>query len=67
MVALDPRLADPLILALAAKRAKERLATTPEQVVVLRVIYEGTPWGDPPEEGPSYTYYVPPKASGGGA
>ena len=65
-MALDPRLASVELLALAAMRAKERQVTAPGREVVLRVVYEGTPWGDPPEEGPEYVYYVPEPRGGAG-
>jgi hypothetical protein len=38
-MALDPRLADPVILALAARRAKERQTTAPRQRVTLQILY----------------------------
>jgi hypothetical protein len=38
-MALDARLADPLLLALAARRAKERQEAAPRQTVTLQVVY----------------------------
>ena len=38
-MALDPRLAEPLLLVLAARRAKERQVTAPRRTVTLQVIY----------------------------
>ena len=57
-MALDPRLADPLLLVLAARRAKERQVTVPRQRVVLKVVYADEP-GEPPMVGPEYVYYLP--------
>jgi hypothetical protein len=63
-MALDPRLADSTVLIMAAMPAKRHQVTAPRQTVVLKVVYDGTPWGDPPEEGPSYTYTLPPQPGG---
>jgi hypothetical protein len=60
-MALDPRLADPLLLALAARRAKARQATAPNQAVVLQIEYDA--YGDePPLKGEQYVLYLPNKA-----
>jgi hypothetical protein len=60
-VALDPRLASPLILVMAAKRAKERQAAASTQAVVLQIEYDA--YGDePPLKGEQYVLYLPNKA-----
>ena len=60
-MALDPRLADPLLLALAARRAKARQATAPNQAVVLQIEYDA--YGDePPLKGEQYVLYLSEKA-----
>ena len=38
-MALDPRLSDPVLLTLAAMRARQHQATAPRQRVTLRVVY----------------------------
>jgi hypothetical protein len=59
-VATDPRLADPVILALAARRAKERQQAQPPpgRKMVLRVVYDN-PFGEPPLPDEEYVYDVP--------
>jgi hypothetical protein len=58
-MALDPRLADVLLLAIAARRARQRQTQPPPgRRVVLKVVYED-PLGEGPMEGPTYTYFVP--------
>jgi hypothetical protein len=57
-MALDPRLAEPLVLALAARRAKERKTADAMRAVTLRVEYCDSLTGEI-EPGPSYTYEVP--------
>jgi hypothetical protein len=60
-MALDPRLASTLLLALAAKRAKERQATQPGGGVVIRIAYDA--YGDePPPGGEQSVIYLPNKA-----
>jgi hypothetical protein len=57
---IDPRLADPIVLAIAAKRAKERQqAEPPGRTVVCKVVYDD-PLNEGPMEGPTYTYTLPP-------
>ena len=65
-MALDPRLASPVLLALAARRAKERQTTAPPRTITLRVIYAAglDPDAEPEYEGESYTYELPPDAAG---
>jgi hypothetical protein len=60
-MALDPRLASPLLLALAAKRAKQRQVAASTQAVVLQIEYDA--YGDePPLKGEQYVLYLPNKA-----
>jgi hypothetical protein len=54
----DPRLADPVILALAALRAKKSQETEPKRQVSLRVVYYDALGVEPLLEGPTYTYEV---------
>jgi hypothetical protein len=52
----DPRLADPVLLALAAMRARQHQATAPRQRVTLRVVYSDA-LGQEPDvlyTGPTY-------------
>jgi hypothetical protein len=55
-MALDARLADPVLLALAARRAKERQATAPRQTVTLKIVYYDALGQEPDEcyQGPVY-------------
>jgi hypothetical protein len=62
---LDPRLADPVILALAARRAKERQGDPPKRVVQVRVVYVDALGVEPDEIGPTYTYTLPAPTPGG--
>ena len=66
-MALDPRLAEPLLLVLAARRAKERQVTAPRRTVTLQVIYAAglDPIAEPEIWGESYTHELPPPAPGG--
>jgi hypothetical protein len=59
----DSRLADLHLLALAAMRARARRRTQPEpsRVVVLKILYDGTP-EEPPLEGATHVLYLPEKA-----
>jgi hypothetical protein len=57
---LDARLADGVILALAARRAKERQTTAPKRTVKLRTIYYDMLTGEE-EEGESFVYELPPQ------
>jgi hypothetical protein len=60
-VALDPRLANIQLLALAAMRARQRAATQPGEAVVLQIEYDA--YGDePPLKGEQYVLYLPNKA-----
>jgi hypothetical protein len=54
----DPRLADPVILALAALRAKKNQGTAPRRTVTLKIVYAAglDPIAEPAYEGPSYVY-----------
>jgi hypothetical protein len=64
-MALDPRLSDPVLLALAAMRAKQHQTEAPRRQVVLQIVYEAS--GDePPLLGESYTYVLPATAPRGG-
>ena len=63
-MALDARLASPLLLALAARRAKARQVTAPPRTVELQVIYYDCLGLEPEELGERYTYTLPPGASG---
>jgi len=61
MANLDPRLASPLLLVLAARRAKERQATQTGQTVVLQIEYDA--YGDePPLLGERHVIYLPQQA-----
>ena len=62
-MALDPRLADGVILALAAMRAKQHQASAPRQTVTLRVVYAAglDPTLEPEYEGECYVYELPPQ------
>ena len=62
-MALDPRLAEPLLLVLAARRAKERQVTAPRRTVTLQVIYAAglDPIAEPEIWGESYTYELQPR------
>jgi hypothetical protein len=62
-MAIDARLADVTILALAAKRAKAHQTTTASRPVVLRTVYYNMLDGTE-EEGPTYEY--PPLPEPGG-
>jgi hypothetical protein len=55
-VAADPRLADVLLLAIAARRAKQRQQTAPRQRVALKIVYYDTLGLHPDEvyDGPVY-------------
>jgi hypothetical protein len=55
-MALDPRLADTTILALAALRAQKNQATAPRRTVTLRVVYVDELGIEPLLEGPTYVY-----------
>jgi hypothetical protein len=58
-MALDARLADVTLLALAALRAKQRQEGVPRQTVTVRVIYVDALGIEPELEGASYTYELP--------
>jgi hypothetical protein len=55
-MAPDARLADPLLLILAARRAKERQVTAPRQRVTLKIVYTDQSGQEPDEcyTGPTY-------------
>ena len=55
-MALDPRLADPVLLALAAMRARQHQATAPRQTVTLRILYVDASGQEPDAlyTGPTY-------------
>ena len=57
-MALDPRLAEPLLLVLAARRAKERQQAEPRRRVTLRVVYYDASGVEPLLVGPAYVYSV---------
>jgi hypothetical protein len=54
----DPRLADPVILALAALRAKKNQVTAPRRTVTLQIVYAAglDPIAEPAYEGPTCAY-----------
>jgi hypothetical protein len=58
-MATDPRLANPVLLALAARRAKQRQQTETGRRVVCRVVYYDASGQEPDELGESYIYDVP--------
>jgi hypothetical protein len=64
-VALDPRLADVLLLAIAAKRAKQRQQGEPRQTVTMQVVYYDARGIEADELGECYTYELPAQALGG--
>jgi hypothetical protein len=59
LVATDPRLAHPVILALAARRAKQRQQAEPRQTVTMQVVYYDARGIEPDELGESYVYELP--------
>ena len=60
-MALDPRLADPLLLALAAMRVKELKQAASLQAVVVQIEYDAYE-DEPPLLGERYVLYLPQKA-----
>jgi hypothetical protein len=64
-MARDARLACIEILAMAARRARERQTTAPRQTVTLQVEYYDARGIEPPSKGESYVYTLPAKAPGG--
>ena len=66
-MAHDPRLASPVILALAARRAKERQVTAPPRTITMKVVYAAglDPEAEPEIMGETYTYELPPAPRGG--
>ena len=60
-MSVDPRLADGVILALAAMRVRQQQRDAPRKTVTLRVVYHDCLGIEPDEEGPSYTYELPPQ------
>ena len=58
-MALDARLASPVLLALAARRARERQVTQPRRHIVLQVVYVDALGLEPDELGECYTYELP--------
>jgi hypothetical protein len=57
-MALDPRLANVQLLAIAARRATSRLSAPPTEAVVLQIVYDAS--GDePPLLGERYVLYLP--------
>jgi hypothetical protein len=57
-MALDPRLMNHQLLALAAMRAKQRQQAEPRRRVTLRVVYYDARGIEPLLVGPEYVYYV---------
>ena len=57
---IDPRLASPLLLALAARRATERHVRAPRQTVTLQVVYYDARGIEADELGERFTYELPP-------
>jgi hypothetical protein len=55
-MARDPRLADGVLLALAALRAKERQRTAPTRTVTVQVVYYDALGVLPDELGEQYVY-----------
>jgi hypothetical protein len=66
-MALDPRLSDPVLLALAAMRAKQHQSDPPRRTVVLQVEYYDARGIDPPTLGERYAYVLPAPTPGGRA
>ena len=60
-MALDPRLSDVTLLAIAARRAKARAVQAPEQAVVIQIEYDAYE-DEPPLLGERYVLYLPQKA-----
>ena len=61
----DPRLASPVILALAARRIHERQTTAPPRTITMQIVYVDGLGIEPDEFGETYTYELPPDAPGG--
>lgn len=62
-MALDARLADTVLLAVAAMRIKKNQVEAPKRYITLRTVYAAglDPTLEPEYEGPSYTYELPPQ------
>ena len=60
-MALDPRLASPQLLALAAMRLTQRQDTAPTPAVVLQFDYDAYD-EEPPRAGERYVLYLPQQA-----
>ena len=58
-MALDARLADVLLLAIAAKRAQQRQQAEPRRTVAMQVVYYDARGIEPDELGERYTYDLP--------